>query len=689
MNQNASVLDTSVQFVKGVGPNRATLYEKLGVFTIRDLLFLFPREYQDLRNVTPLASLEEGVVLAVAGKLEYVRERVTRSGLPIIDAGFSDPTGYVSVTWFHRPWVADQMKLEGVYRLVGKAKLSDGRWKMANPRVELMDVDVGSPGLVPVYPLTEGLNIHSVRRAIAHAVEKYVELVQDPMPEGLRRKHGFPDLAEALRLIHAPPNNGALQRARSRMIYDDFLPLQTALAVKRFHRRESSALSIVTRDEVDRRIRRLFPFTLTGDQNQAISEITRDLASGKPMYRLLQGDVGTGKTAVAAYAMLATIAAGYQTALMAPTEILAQQHFRTFDGYLARSRVRRRLLTGSLSSNERAELLKLLEAGEIDLVVGTHALVQKDVSFARLGLAVIDEQHKFGVRQRGELLKQGQRPHQLVMTATPIPRSLAMTWFGDLDLSRLKERPPGRKETLTYVVPFEERDKAYSFLDRQLHAGSQGLVVCPRIDNDQDETLTAAVQRAEELVAGPFAKHGVGVVHGRLPDEERERVLQSFRNRELAVLVSTVVIEVGLDIPTANVVIIENAEQFGLSQLHQIRGRVGRGGQRGTCLLIHRSADPEVKDRLASFARTNDGFAIAELDAKIRGIGDAIGARQHGSNDLKIGDYVRDVQMLQKARQDAAELVRGDPSLASTELRPLRQIVLERYGKDMNLALIG
>lgn len=689
MNPDVHPLDSSVQFVKGVGPDRAKLYEKLGVNTILDLLYLFPRDYQDLRNVTPMASLEEGAVLALAGKLEYVRERVTRSGMPIIEAGFSDPTGYVSVTWFHRPWVADQMKLEGVYRLVGKAKLTDGRWKMSNPRVELLEVDVGSPGLVPVYPLTEGLNIHGVRRAVAHVLEKYVPMVNDPLPERIRHQHGFPSLSESLRWIHLPPNQATLQRARARLVYDEFLPLQMALAVKRFGRRSSSAIRIVTRDEVDRRIRRLFPFTLTRDQDKAIAEITRDLAGGTAMYRLLQGDVGTGKTAVAAYAMLTTIAAGHQAALMAPTEILARQHYRTFDEYLSNSRVRRRLLVGGLSSAERTDVLRSLESGEIDLVIGTHALVQKDVSFAKLGLVVIDEQHKFGVRQRGEFLRDGQRPHQLVMTATPIPRSLAMTWFGDLDLSLLRERPPGRQETLTYSVPFEEREKAYAFLDRQLRLGSQGLVVCPRIEGDGDETLTSAVRRAEEMVSGAFADHGVGVVHGKLADEEREKVLRAFRRGDLAVLVSTVVIEVGLDIPTANVVIIENAEQFGLSQLHQIRGRVGRGSQRGVCFLVHRSAEPTVTDRLTKFTRTTDGFAIAELDAAVRGIGDAIGARQHGQSDLRIGDYVRDIHLLQKAREDALELVRADPSLTSADLRALRQQVLARFGKDMNLALIG
>jgi ATP-dependent DNA helicase RecG len=670
--QISDPLLASVQFAKGVGPARAPLFEKLGVHTLLDLLYLFPRDYRDQRDVVPIASLVDQEVGIVEGTVEYAKEKITRNGMCILEAAFGDGSGYVTVTWFRQPWLAEKIQAAERYRIVGKAVRDGGIWRMTNPRI--VAAGEARSTLTPIYPLTEGLKSEQVAKVIAQALEKYAGLVPELLPAGWRRARQLLDIGSALQKIHAPDSPEELDAARCRIVYDELLPLQVALAIKRASQRRQDAPQIVTTDPIDRRIRRLFPFELTAEQNRVLGDITRDLAQGRPMNRLLQGDVGSGKTAVAIYAILSTIAAGFQAALMAPTEVLARQHYETLEGYLAQSRVRRLFLKGGMPAAEREEALRKLKTGEIDLVVGTHALVQKDVGFAKLGLVVIDEQHKFGVRQRSEFRKQSPSPHYLVMTATPIPRSLAMTWFGDLDISVLRSPPPGRQAILTYLVPAAERMKAYEFLEKQVRGGSQGLVVCPRIEASSDRPLESAVDRAAAMAEGSFRDLGVGLLHGQLEDDQRDHVLTRFRSRQINVLVSTVVVEVGIDIPSANVVLIENAETFGLSQLHQIRGRVGRGTERGICFLIDSSGGPTPNDRLIELSKTTDGFVIADMDARMRGVGEAIGTRQHGSAGLAVADLFRDAAIVRMAREDARQLIQEDPRLKNGEWQVLRRL---------------
>lgn len=684
--------EQNVQFLKGVGPDRALLFERIGVRSVEDLLYLFPRDYQDWRHSVTTKQIQEGSLHTLWMKLEYVDGRATRSGIPVVEAVFSDQDGFLTATWFNRPSVGEMLRLDAVYRLTGKVKRVDGQWKMGNPQIvpaTTTGAEEAQRQLLAVYPLTDGLHPETVRTAVREALSRYANQVPDVLPEPIRKQKNLLSTAEALQRLHRPANDADVTIARQRLVYDEFLILQVALALKRDGQTKQAGQVIHVTPQVDHRIRRLFPFALTAGQDAAIAEITRDLSEPAPMNRLLQGDVGCGKTAVALYAMLATIAAGMQAVLMAPTEALAKQHFRTIDGYLTHSRVRRRLFTGSLDRVGRIELLADLAAGNLDLVVGTHSLVQPDVKFNKLGLVVIDEQHKFGVRQRAQFQRCTPTPNYLVMTATPIPRSLCMTWFGDLDVSTIREKPPGRQETLCYVVPAAERARAYEFVEKQVRLGKQALIVCPRIEGDDPEvpsveSVTAQLQ--ERLM--PDVE--VAQIHGRMDDEQKDQILRRFETGDLRLLVSTVVVEVGIDVPGANLLIIEAADRFGLSQLHQIRGRVGRGSERGICFFINaKPGDDDVQQRLDELARTNDGFAVAEMDARLRGVGEIIGTRQHGVTNLRIGNILDDSHILIQARQDAERIVRADPALASQAWSVLRQQVIRRYGKAFDLAMVG
>jgi ATP-dependent DNA helicase RecG len=446
---------------------------------------------------------------------------------------------------------------------------------------------------------------------------------------------------------------------------------------------------LTTTATIDARIRRLLPFRLTGDQDRAVADVCRDLASERPMQRLVQADVGAGKTAVAVYALLVTVANKYQAALMAPTEVLARQHAHTLDRYLAHSRVRRLLLTGALSQRERRAALESLRAGEIDLVVGTQALVQQDVEFARLGLVVIDEQHKFGVHQRARFRQLGADPHYLVMTATPIPRTVALTVFGDLDVSVIRELPPGRQPVRTRWVSARERERVWSTLREGLTQGRQAYVVCPLVEESATPDVKAATQTHEELQAGPFRDFRIGLLHGRMDESDKAAVMERFRGREIDLLVSTSVVEVGVDVPNATLLVVEHAERFGLSQLHQLRGRVSRGAVAGQCFLFAEPGTDEGKERLRVLVRTTDGFALAEADARLRGVGEFFGHRQHGEGELRFGSLIADADLLSEARKDAFALVAADARLQNPENAALRAAVLERYGKTLDLAAIG
>lgn len=686
------VLNRSVQYLKGVGPQRAELLARLGVTTVKDVLFYFPRDYFDLTDYREIALLEEGKVQSVEGVVATVECRSFRDGRTVVTVGITGKGGFLRGVWFNQPYLRDQFQVGQRVVFSGKPRRAGLIWEMFHPMVQrLGEEEQPQRGLLPLYSLTQGLEQWELRRIVRAALEVGLPYVEDVFPEGYREEHHLLPIREALRSIHFPEDRQALELARRRFVYQELLVLQLALAIRRCQQqsfRKAPVLRVTP--EIDKRIRRLFPFELTPGQNQAIVEICADLAKPVPMLRLLHGDVGSGKTVVAAYAMLVAVAHGYQTALMTPTEVLARQHMATFERLLAHSRVRRVLLTGALSPRERAAALAQIAAGEADLVIGTQALIQQDVQFHRLGLVIIDEQHKFGVRQRAALKASGEDPHYLVMSATPIPRTLTLTLFGDLDVSTIRDAPPGRQRVHTFLAEPEERGQWWEFFRQKLREGRQGYVVTPIIEESEELDLVSLEQAFEALANGELEAFRLGLMHGRLPAEQKQAIMNAFRHGEIQVLVCTSVIEVGIDVPNATLMAIENPERFGLAQLHQLRGRVSRGHHPGYCCLF---PGPELSEqarkRLEAFVRTTDGFELAEVDFQLRGPGEIFGTRQHGLPPLKVADLIRDYPVLVEARRDAQQIVAADPGLAQPQWALLRRQVLARYGKALDLAEVA
>jgi ATP-dependent DNA helicase RecG len=691
--ETSSPLKLGLASLKGVSPARLDLLGRLGLRTVGDLLFHLPRTYEDLTDVHGIASLQPGKPQTVQGEVVEIDGRRLDDGRAVVSVVLSDDgKNCLEGVWFNQPGAARRFRYGQWLSYSGKPKWYRDHWQMTNPRVQTLDGGpTGSgPGVVPVYPLTEDLRVEQLRPMIRQALERYGTAVEEVLPEALRTQRDWPPIAQALRDVHFPPSLAAATRARRRLVYEEFLVLQLALALRRRDVRDQRRAPMLPNSAaIDARIRRLFPFPLTADQDRAIAEVCRDLASDRPMQRLVQADVGAGKTAVAVYAMLVTVANKHQAALMAPTEVLARQHFLTLERYLAQSRVRRLLLTGALSPRERREALKALAAGEIDLVVGTQALVQEDVQFARLGLVVIDEQHKFGVHQRARVRRLGVDPHYLVMTATPIPRTVALTVFGDLDVSVMRELPPGRRPVTTRWVPEAQRERVYAQLREGLTRGQQGYVVCPLVEESAVLDVKAATETFADLRQGPFQGFRLGLLHGRQDDEEKAAIMKDFREGKTDLLVCTSVVEVGVDVPNATLMVVERAERFGLSQLHQLRGRVSRGETAGQCFLFADPATDEGRERLRVLTRTNDGFKLAEEDARLRGLGEFFGTRQHGLGELRFGNLIADADLLTLARKDAFALVADDARLRKPENAGLRRAVLERYGKTLDLAAVG
>ena len=686
-------LDDCAQFLKGVGPERFVLLERLGLHSVRDVLEFYPRDYQDLTQVRPIGEIETGRVQTVRGRVVDVRSRQTRGGRHLVEIALADDTGVLSCTWFNQPYMADKFHLDQWLMANGKVRQYMGRLQVVSPRCDVVEPDSesGPPEpLVPVYALTEDLKQPALRRIVRGAVAKYVCLLPDVFTPAFRDARQLPALSASVREVHSPRGHDELAQARRRLVYEEFFLLELALAL---HRREltdqRTAVALPVDARVDARARRLFPFSFTPGQEKAVADIRADLARTTPMNRLLQGDVGSGKTAVAIYAMLTAVAGKAQAAMMAPTEVLALQHWRRVEHYLARSRVRRQLLTGAMPAAQRREALRGIAAGEIDLVIGTHAIIQKDVVFHRLGLVVVDEQHKFGVRQRARVRGKGIDPHYLVMTATPIPRTLMLSVFGDLDATTIDDLPPGRQKVDTVRVAQGQEGHALASVRARLGEGRQAYVVYPLVEQSDHLDLKAAEQEARRLQQQVFADFTVGMVHGRMSQADKDRVMNDFQKGRIHVLVATTVIEVGVDVPNATAMIIEHADRFGLSQLHQLRGRIARGRHGGTCFLFGQASTEDAERRLATLTRTADGFRIAEEDLKIRGPGQFFGTRQHGLPELRIGDIIEDYDLLKLARKDAFAIVKLDPRLLNPDHQAMRDAVVRRFGTALSLGNVG
>jgi ATP-dependent DNA helicase RecG len=688
----AELLATPVQFLKGVGPQRGELLARLGLHTALDVLFFFARDYEDLTNRRAIADLEEGTLQTVLGTIEEVELRNTGTGRCVLGVLLRSEGDYLRAIWFNQPFMKDRFRFGQQVMFSGKPRRRGLFWEMTHPRVVPLADEEPEPaqGFLPVYPLTEGLQQRHVRRIVRGALDAYAALLHEVFPPAYLEAHDLWPLARALPEIHFPRDAESLAQARRRFVYQELFILQLGLAVRRRRQQDlERAPPLEASAKIDARIRRLFPFDLTAGQQQAVAEIAADMARPTPMNRLLQGDVGSGKTVVAVYAMLLAVAHGYQAVLMAPTEVLARQHMLTLDRMLVESQVRRGQLVGGMPARERADLVERIGRGDVDLVVGTHAVIQEDVRFHKLGLVVIDEQHKFGVRQRATLKEAGPDPHYLVMTATPIPRSVTMTLFGDLDVSTLRDNPPGRQKVNTYLGSEEIREKWWDFFRRKLREGRQGYVIAPLVEESDQVAAKSLDEAYEALANGPLEAFRLGLIHGRMSPAEKDAVMADFRSGELQVLVSTSVVEVGIDVPNATLMTIESGQWFGLAQLHQLRGRISRGRQPGFCTVFADPQSEEANRRLRAFIKTTDGFELAETDFNLRGPGELFGTRQHGLPPFRIADLQRDRELLEEARRDARQLIETDPGLSQPDHARLRRMVLARYGQVLDLGDVG
>ena len=660
-------LKTDIQYLKGVGEKRAQLLRKLGVRTVGDLLHFYPRAYEDWSKIVSIDEARIGEVCCIRAIVDRkpVGARI-RQGLTLYKTDVTDGKSIMQITIFNNRFLADKLEAGEEYLFFGRVGGSLWKKEMNTPLAEKAS---GGARIRPIYRQTEGMTSRTIERLAATALDACVSRCPETLSAGIRDKYCLCGIQDSLRYVHFPPDMDYAAHARRRLTFEELLTLTLGMRLLRSRNRARTCFALQA-DETAAFVGKL-PFTLTNAQRRAVAAIAADMTRNVPMNRLLQGDVGSGKTVVAAAAVYNAVRSGMQCALMAPTEILAMQHFGTMTKFFEPFGLRVALLTGSTRAAEKKKIYAALQKGEIDLLVGTHALLTPDVTFQKLGLVITDEQHRFGVEQRAALGEKGEEPHILVMSATPIPRTLALMIYGDLDVSVLDELPPGRKPVKTYAVTSEKRERALGYVRDHLDKGMQGYIVCPLVE-ESDAPMASAESYAAELREGAFRNYRVGLLHGRMRPKEKEEVMRAFAAGEVQLLVSTTVIEVGVDVPNAVIMVIENAERFGLSQLHQLRGRIGRGQASATCILISDAQNDEALRRLRIMTQTNDGFRIADEDLQMRGPGDFFGARQHGLPEMKIADLVSETQLVHEAGACAEALLQRDPELSAAENRSLR-----------------
>lgn len=667
------MINDSISTIKSIGPAREKLFNKVGVYTVGDMLGYYPRAYEDRSKSKSICDVRDGEnVLIKACAVTVVKNNRIRRGLSLQKLKVSDGTGVMEITWFNQDWIAKSFDVAEDYYFFGEVKVKNHRVEMTNPVYEKCDNAQLTNKIVPIYPLTANLTQKVVQTTVGECI-KAISEIEETIPDFLREKYTLCGIDYAVENIHFPKSAQKHGYARRRLAFEELFYLQLAMRYLRNRRKTHEGIKIEDKNYAYEFVSAL-PFKLTDDQLTVIGEISADMSGEKPMNRLVQGDVGCGKTVVAAACMYVAVKNGYQAAMMAPTEILATQHFESLSDMFDKFGIKTVLLTGSMTAKQKRETYELIKNGEADVIVGTHAVIQREVEFSKLALVITDEQHRFGVRQRSALAEKGEHPHMLVMTATPIPRTLALILYGDLEVSSIKQLPPGRKPVDTFAVDEKMRTRINNFMLKQINEGRQVYIVCPMVDNSETmEELKAVTDYAERLQKSVFANHVVGVVHGKMSAKEKDRIMTEFYNGNIHVLVSTTVIEVGVNVPNANTMVIENAERFGLSQLHQLRGRVGRGQHQSYCIMFCNSNSEVARERMKIMTETNDGFVISEKDLQIRGPGEFFGTRQHGLPEFKIANIYEDTDILVASGQAAEYVMKHSGDMSDVDKKMIKK----------------
>lgn len=679
-------LNKEVQYIKGVGPNRVVLLNKLGIFTLKDLITYYPRTYEDRSIAKPLCECTQGEEATVEGvacsRITETRLSGNRTRQKLL---IRDETGVATITWFNHSYLKNKFEPGKKYRFYGKINESFGRIEITSPVFDEWEKKQNTGRIVPIYPLTFQLSQNALRKIMENAIQEVEGNLPETLPEVIRKIYDLQEINQATKLIHFPTRLADFEKARRRLVFEELLSTQLALLVlKNKYLTEEKGISFDQNVKIANIIE-AFPFTMTKAQLRVLKEIDENMESSKPMNRLLQGDVGSGKTAVAMCAAYKAVKSGYQAAIMAPTAILATQHLYNFNAIFEQMNIRCELLTSGISKKQKEQIMNRLAKGEIDIIIGTHALLEEKVEFNRLGLVVTDEQHRFGVKQRTTIAEKGQNPDVLVMSATPIPRTLALILYGDLDISIIDELPPNRKKIETFAVTKQLSDRIDNFIQKQLKQGRQAYIVCPLVEENEEMDLRSVNEVYEKYQKQIFPNYRVEYIHGKMRPKQKDEIMDRFKNHEIDLLISTTVIEVGVDVPNANIMVIENAERFGLAALHQLRGRVGRGEYQSYCVLKYEGKGETVRKRMKVMCDTNDGFIISEKDLELRGSGDFFGTMQHGLPEFKIANLFEDMPILTLAQQAAQKIVQEDPELTNKENEMMAQLISDKFKKRIEI----
>ena len=683
------LLNDSVTEIKGIGAKKAQTLNNLGIFTVNDLIEHFPRDYEDRSQVKDIADLTENEENTFFALVSAVPENVHIRKMTVTKVKLSDSTGSVNAVWYNQPFIKNALKKDEEYIFTGVYKKSGYRREVSSPEFEKAGTDkeiLGGGRIVPVYPLTSGISQKVLRSLIKTTLDAVKTQLPEFLPLDMRKKYMLCERNFAISNIHFPENDESFFIARKRLVFEELFVLQTALFILKGTAKRNGGIVFKTKG-ISEESEKAFGFSFTKAQKKVIAEICADVSKGIPMNRLIQGDVGSGKTAVAMTAALMAVKNGYQAALMAPTEVLASQHYESFKEFFDKFGIKVCLLKGSLKKKEKEAVKELISTGEADVIVGTHAIIQEDVEFKKLGLVITDEQHRFGVKQRNVLSEKGINAHVMVMTATPIPRTLALILYGDLDVSVIDELPPGRQHIDTFAVNSSYHQRAYGFIRKEVENGRQAYMVCPMIEENDAIEAKSVMQMIDEVSQTDFKGLSVAVLHGKMKADEKERIMKDFAENKIQILISTTVIEVGINVPNATIMLIENAERFGLSQLHQLRGRVGRGKYRSYCILVTDSKSEVTKERMKVMKKTNDGFEISETDLKLRGPGEFFGTRQHGVPQLKIANLYKDADILSQAQAAAKELNRNENWQKDDRYKPLKERINMLFNSDGRIGI--